>query len=760
MAVDKKNRIKRAVLTWLCVAALASGAVPDSFSGYVPTMTMTAAAEDQQTYVSEIDLQQIVNYSDGTTAKPTGVRISSGYEIYTLYIEQNGIYKLKGSNCINNSYVDVTIQCDNGINATIICDDVYIKNDNGYCGGFASSGGSVSDSGGQHSSYYIPFCAPFSTMTISGNVAVETYFCQDDNFFAPLTNGNVNGSFFTVTYKDANGNTLGSTHYLSGGTYKDKSGFTDGKCTYTMDGEGNKTAFSPTTITAAATIICADHSLDASSKCQNCGAQFRKVTVDDGINTPSTHRVADNNTFDRPADPTAPLGKKFAGWYVGDTEYNFSTPVTSDITITAHYEDSLIKSVALAQTSNVDVEYIEGNMFDPTGLVITVTYEDDRTEDITYDASNTKFSFSPLLTTELATTDNKVTVSYGTAMDGGSNCVDIPITVAAKQVTDIAIKTAPTKTAYIESEKFDPTGLVITVSYDNGTSEEIAYSDNSGITFAPTAELTTADTKVTITYGGKTAEQAITVSKKSSGGSSGGSSRPSRPTTPTNTNPVIGGSAKSWSDVAADLGKLTSDSEATIQLNGSTTVPVDVIKSIANTGSNVKLVINSAFSWTVDGADITTPVAADLSLTKTTSTKYEGLRGVEGTQFKINGTNIPTNLEIAFKSSHAGKFANLYKNVDGKLVFVTCAKLGADGKVILTDVTEKGNYVVMLCEFSDRPGDMDNDGIMNAKDALSVLKDAIGMEKGTNPLVADVNGDGYINAKDALIILQKSLGIE
>ena len=759
MAVDKKNRIKRAVLTWLCVAALVSGAVPDSFSGYVPSLTMTAAAEDQQTYVSEIDLQQIVNYYNKSTATPTGVRISSGYERYTLYIEQNGTYKLKGSNCINNSYVDVTIQCDNDIDANIICDDVYIKNDNGYCGGFPSSGGSGPDYGGEHSSYYIPFYAPFSTMTISGNVAVETYFCQDDNFFAPLTDGNVNGSFFTVTYKDSNGNTLGSTHYLSGSTYSDKSGITDGKCLYTMDGEGKKTAFSPTTITSDITVYCADHSLNENGKCQNCGVQFRDVTVDNGINTSSTHRVADNDTFDRPADPTAPLGKKFAGWYVGDTKYDFSKPVTSDITLTAHYEDSLIKSVALAQTSNVDDKYIEGNTFNPTGLVITVTYDDDRTEDITYDASNTKFSFTPLLTADLATTDNKVTVSYGTAMDGGSNCVDIPITVAAKQLSGIAIKTAPTKTAYIEGNKFDPTGLVITANYDNGKSEDIEYSDNSGITFAPTAELTTADTKVTITYGGKTAEQAITVSKKSSGGSSGGSSRPSRPTTPTNTNPVIGGSAKSWSDVAADLGKLTTGSEATIELNGSTSIPVDVIKTIANKDSKVTLAVDNVFNWVVDGSKITTPAAADLTLTKTTSTKSDSLRGVEGTQFKINGTNIPTNLEIAFKSSHAGKFANLYKSVDGKLEFVTCAKLGEDGKVILPDVTEKGDYIAMLCEFSDRLGDMDNDGVMNVMDAVAILKDIVEIEPGKNPLMADLNGDEKLNVMDAVAILKRIVGL-
>ena len=115
---------------------------------------------------------------------------------------------------------------------------------------------------------------------------------------------------------------------------------------------------------------------------------------------------------------------------------------------------------------------------------------------------------------------------------------------------------------------------------------------------------------------------------------------------------------------------------------------------------------------------------------------------------------------IAFKKEHEGKFANLYKVVDGKLVFVTCAMLGEDGKVILPDVTEKGDYVAMLCEYSDRLGDMDNDGILNTKDSLSILKDFIGLEKGKNPLVADMNSDGYVNSKDALIILKKFLGIE
>ena len=110
-------------------------------------------------------------------------------------------------------------------------------------------------------------------------------------------------------------------------------------------------------------------------------------------------------------------------------------------------------------------------------------------------------------------------------------------------------------------------------------------------------------------------------------------------------------------------------------------------------------------------------------------------------------------------TEHAGKFANLYKNVDGKLTFVTCAKLGADGKVILSGVSEKGDYLVMLCEFSDIPGDMNNDGIMDQKDAAAILKDIVGLEPGKNPLMADFNGDGAMDQKDASAILKRIVGI-
>ena len=54
---------------------------------------------------------------------------------------------------------------------------------------------------------------------------------------------------------------------------------------------------------------------------------------------------------------------------------------------------------------------------------------------------------------------------------------------------------------------------------------------------------------------------------------------------------------------------------------------------------------------------------------------------------------------------------------------------------------------------------MDNDGIMNAKDAAAILKDIVEIEPGKNPLMADFNGDGKVNAMDAAAILKRIVGL-
>ena len=48
-------------------------------------------------------------------------------------------------------------------------------------------------------------------------------------------------------------------------------------------------------------------------------------------------QVEDGKTIAQPADPVKE-GYKFIGWYVGDEKYDFSKPVTSDLTIEARFE--------------------------------------------------------------------------------------------------------------------------------------------------------------------------------------------------------------------------------------------------------------------------------------------------------------------------------------------------------------------------------------------------------------------------------------
>ena len=60
----------------------------------------------------------------------------------------------------------------------------------------------------------------------------------------------------------------------------------------------------------------------------------------------------------------------------------------------------------------------------------------------------------------------------------------------------------------------------------------------------------------------------------------------------------------------------------------------------------------------------------------------------------------------------------------------------------------------MVCEFSDMPGDINNDAVLNALDVSAVLKCVVGISQGANPLMGDFNKDVTVNAIDASDILK------
>lgn len=165
--------------------------------------------------------------------------------------------------------------------------------------------------------------------------------------------------------------------------------------------------------------------------------------------------------------------------------------------------DELI-SVSL-DTTDVKTDYYVGDSFDPANLTVTANYAEDKTQ------LATNYTISP----EVLTADTeKVTVTYR------GQTAEIPVSVTTPKITSIEITTPPAKTSYTEGNTFDPTGMVVTAVYENGTSK--AITDYS---YSPNRPLEESDTEITVTYTGEdgieelsSATVPITVTEKSSGG--------------------------------------------------------------------------------------------------------------------------------------------------------------------------------------------------------------------------------------------------
>lgn len=96
-----------------------------------------------------------------------------------------------------------------------------------------------------------------------------------------------------------------------------------------------------------------------------------------------------------------------------------------------------------------------------------------------------------------------------------ASCNSIQVELASsstKTLSSISVSTAPTKTTYTAGETFDPTGLVITRTYSDSSTDTYTYAGHtSEFAFSPSTALTTSVTSITISYGGKSCTQAITV---------------------------------------------------------------------------------------------------------------------------------------------------------------------------------------------------------------------------------------------------------
>ena len=129
-------------------------------------------------------------------------------------------------------------------------------------------------------------------------------------------------------------------------------------------------------------------------------------------------------------------------------------------------------------------------------MVVKANYNNKTTPSVILDSS----SYSITNGTNLKSDQISVRITY----EGKS--VEQPISVEKNTVTELKIKTPPTKTDYKEGQSFDKTGMVIEATYKDGSTKTI-----SDYTIEDGNNVKSNQTKVTISYGEKIVEQSITV---------------------------------------------------------------------------------------------------------------------------------------------------------------------------------------------------------------------------------------------------------
>ena len=340
-------------------------------------------------------------------------------------------------------------------------------------------------------------------------------------------------------------------------------------------------------------------------------------------------------------------------------------------------------------------------------------------------------------------TDGKYTFTLTADCEFGVEFEEIPVTNATVTVNCGEHGTVTPATADYPIG----TEVTLTVTPDSGYRVKSATMDGEAVTLT--------DGKYTFTLTAD-CEFSVEFQKKPTGGSSSGghSYTGSGSTGNRESVPALNGESRSWNEISSDLSKMDENSRADVYMNGSTSIPSAVLKEIKDKKISVVFRFDSNKSWTVDGSMITSDYAsADLYLLPGTSTE-KGARGSAGYRFSTGGNDVGAVLNIQFKNEYVGKFANLYFIKDGKAEFAGTSRVDENGYAAMPGASAKGEYVVMLCDYSDLLGDVTNDGVVNALDASAILKEIVEIALCENPEMGDFNISGAMTALDAAAILK------
>ena len=184
----------------------------------------------------------------------------------------------------------------------------------------------------------------------------------------------------------------------------------------------------------------------------NGGSEVTEVVVDE------------DGTISKPADPTKE-GYEFAGWYYNDELYDFSKPVTGNITLEARWAElANVSGVTLDQTS---IKLSPGGT---TTLVATVLPENAYNKSLTWKSSNT----------DVVTVDENGNI---TGVKAGK--ATITVTTVDGEFTAEATVTVSADVVAVTDVKLNKTSLELSPNESSTLTATVAPSDasNKGVTW-------------------------------------------------------------------------------------------------------------------------------------------------------------------------------------------------------------------------------------------------------------------------------------
>lgn len=293
MSTAKRRKLKKAVIGWVCIAAMAANMTMPGAPLHEFTQ-ITANAEVPADFNAEatVNLSDIANYQN--TGNGINVNFRSDWRnFYEIKIERDGKYVFTGSNLINNAYVDVQIALADNVTADIYFDDVYIKNDDGE----TMYGCGVTIYG-----YIKPLSIPdTSTANVSGTLCIDTFSGVSEYPFAfksgayKTGGGTLSPDLLTVKYY-SNGNQFEEVYCTSGTDITLPAGYEcfsvngsafDGKnVTDNVNVTANERHSGTDVLCTGTCTVCGEtyteHKFDSEHKCTVCGAiQIDETTFPD-----------------------------------------------------------------------------------------------------------------------------------------------------------------------------------------------------------------------------------------------------------------------------------------------------------------------------------------------------------------------------------------------------------------------------------------------------------------------------------------------